>query len=76
MRFDQAQIVENASLEDFQQTMSKFRKQDQYFVLYFRPKGADRFEELKDAVKNAGFEVGYDAIAEGVELTLGKEDGP
>lgn len=74
MRFDQAQVIEVASLQDFRRTMNKFRKQDQYFVLYFRPDGASRFEELKEAVKNSGFEVGYDAIPEGVKLALGKED--
>jgi len=76
MRFDQEQVIEVASLEDFHRIMRKFRKQDQYFVFYFRPDGASRFEELREVVKNAGFEVGYDAIAEGAELSLGKENGP
>jgi hypothetical protein len=75
MRFDHAEILEDLSLDDFRKTISKFRKQDQYFVLYFRPEGACRFQEIKDEVKNAGFELGYDAIAEGVEITLGKGGG-
>jgi chromosome segregation ATPase len=73
MRFDQAQIIEVASLEGFHRVIRKFRKQDQYFVLYFRPDGARRFIEVRQAVKDAGFEVGYDAIAEGAKLSLGKE---
>jgi hypothetical protein len=76
MRFDQEQVIEVASQEDFHRIMRKFRKQDQYFVFYFRPDGASRFEELREVVKNAGFEVGYDAIAKGAELSLGKENGP
>lgn len=76
MRFDQAQIIEFELLKEFQRAIRNFRKQDQYFVLYFRPGGASRFKELRQMVTGAGFEVGYDAIPEGTELSLGKEDGP
>ncbi|MEO8615455.1 MAG: hypothetical protein ABI600_09960 [Luteolibacter sp.] len=75
MRFDKPQPIELKSLQDFYVQIKNFRKQDQYFVLYFRPSGAARFEELRQAVKNSGFEVGYDAIDEDAELSLGKEDG-
>jgi uncharacterized protein YfcZ (UPF0381/DUF406 family) len=72
MRFDQPQAVAISSLNEFYAQIRKFRKQDQYVVLYFRPSGASRFEELRQAVKNSGFEVGYDAIEEDAELALGK----
>ncbi len=72
MRFDQGQLIEVATLDGFYSQIRKFRKQDQYIVLYFRPSGAARFEELRQAVKNSGFEVGYDAIDEDAELALGK----
>lgn len=72
LRFDQPQVVSVASLNEFYTQIRKFRKEDQYFVLYFRPSGATRFEELRQAVKNSGFEVGYDAIDEDAELALGK----
>lgn len=72
MRFDQLQAIAAYSLNEFYSQIRKFRKQDQYFVLYFRPSGAPRFEELRQAVKNLGFEVGYDAIEEEAVLALGK----
>jgi hypothetical protein len=75
MRFDKPQPVELSSLQDFYGQMKTFRKQDQYFILYFRPSGAFRFEELRQAVKNGGFEIGYDAIEEDAELALGKAGG-
>lgn len=75
MRFDKPKPIVIESLNDFNNQIRNFRKQDQYFVLYFRPSGAARFEELRQAVKNSGFEVGYDAIDEDAELLLGKEGG-
>lgn len=72
MRFDQPQKITVNSLNEFYTQIRKFRKQDQYFVLYFRPSGAPRFKGLREAVKNSGFEVGYDAIDEDAELALGK----
>jgi hypothetical protein len=74
MRFDQAQITEVGTNEEFRTAVTKFRKQDQYFVFYFRPDGTSRFSILRDIVKNAGFEIGYDAIEEGADLALGKEE--
>jgi myosin heavy subunit len=76
MRFDQAQVTEVGSNDEFRVAITRFRKQDQYFVFYFRPDGTSRFNTLRDIVKNAGFEVGYDAIEEGADLALGKEEGP
>lgn len=75
MRFDQAQVTEVDTNDQFREAITKFRKQDQYFVFYFRPDGTSRFSSLRDIVKNAGFEIGYDAIAEGADLSLGKEEG-
>ena len=75
MRFDNPQPVDLSSLQDFYGQIKTFKKQDQYFVLYFRPSGASRFEELRQAVKNSGFELGYDAIEEDAELSLGKAGG-
>jgi DNA repair exonuclease SbcCD ATPase subunit len=74
LRFDKPQVISAASLNEFYTQIRKFRKEDQYFVLYFRPSGASWFEELTQAVKNSGFEVGYDAIDEDAELALGKAD--
>lgn len=72
MRFDKPETAVIESVEDFQRYLKAYRKEEQYFVLYFRPSGAPRFEELRQAVKNAGFEVGYDAIEENSDLSLGR----
>ncbi len=76
MRFDKPNVIEATTLKDFYQIIRGFRKQDQYFVLYFRPDGASRFEELRQAVRNSGFEVGYDAISQDADIALGKGDEP
>ena len=75
MRFDQPGMITASTVAEFERVIRRFRKYDQYFVLYFRPDGAGRFEEMREAVKTAGFEVGYDAIAQEAVLTLGKGDG-
>lgn len=72
MRFDKPGTTTMESAEDFQRSLKSYRKEEQYFVLYFRPSGATRFNSLREAVKDAGFEVGYDAVEESSDLSLGK----
>lgn len=72
MRFDKPETAVIESIEGFQRYLKTYRKEEQYFVLYFRPSGSTRFERLRQAVKNAGFEVGYDAIEEDSDLSLGR----
>jgi len=76
MRFDQAGSVELDTNSRFVAHLTRYKKEEQYFVFYFRPSGTSRFEELREAVKAAGFELGYDAIAENSALSLGKADEP
>ena len=73
MRFDDPNVIQLKTLNQFYKAIEKFKKQDQYFVLYFRPDGSERFNEVRQAVKNSGFEVGYDAISQGAILSLGEE---
>lgn len=75
MRFDVPGQTRLATLFDFDKHLGNYRKEDQYFVLFFRPSGAGRFEELRQSLRNRGFEVGYDAIAEETELALGQKEG-
>jgi hypothetical protein len=75
MRFDKPGVIEVQQLTDFQTQIRMFKKQDQYFVLYFRPSGAPRFEELRRVVKDSGFEIGYEAIEENAVLSLGAGGG-
>jgi hypothetical protein len=45
---------------------------NQYFVFYFKPSAARRFDEVLDTAREAGFEVGYDAIPENTELQFAR----
>ena len=74
MRFDKPEPLEMASEDSFKRYLKVCKKEEQYFVLYFRPSGAPRFDTLREIVKSAGFEVGYDATEENTDLTLGKGD--
>lgn len=76
MRFDRPEPVEMATVDGFERYLKACKKDEQYFVLYFRPSGATFFEQLRRTVKNAGFEVGYDATEENFDLSLGKADKP
>jgi len=43
-----------------------------FAVLYFKPSGALRFADLTKAVRQAGYEIGYDLISEEIELDTRK----
>lgn len=43
-----------------------------YAVLYFKPSGALRFFNLTKAIRQAGYEIGYDLISEEIELDTRK----
>ena len=76
MRFDKPEPLEMPSEESFKRYLKTCNAEDQYFVLYFRPSGASRFESLREIVKAAGFELGYDATEETTNLSLGKKEQP
>jgi len=67
-RFDAGEVVTARRTGEFRDTLKQFAKLDQYLVFYFKPSGAGRFEELLEAAKDAGFEIGYDAIPEEFEV--------
>ena len=48
----------------FEKELKNYSKSDQYIVLYFRPSGVDNFGTLTDAVRKAGFDLGYDGVGE------------
>ena len=43
-----------------------------YAVLYFKPSGALRFQDLTNGLRKAGYEIGYDLISEDIELDTRK----
>ena len=72
-RFDRPEkrILTGANITDeFAAALKSYSSRNQYLVLYFKPSAAGRFKQLTQAVKDAGFEVGYDAINEDVEVNF------
>ena len=67
-RFDAGETATVRDLGAFRDALKQFSKLDQYLVYYFKPSASGRFEELTEAGKDAGFEIGYDAIPEEFEL--------
>ena len=53
------------------EALKAYSKLDQYIVFYLKPSGVDNFDSLVDSAKNAGFEIGYDAVAEEIAINFG-----
>ncbi len=75
MEFDRPDTKVLAGIAELERALASFRQVDQYFVLFVRPSGTSNFEEVRSLVRDAGFEVGYDAMEETTELTFGAKDG-
>ena len=74
MRFDNPNPVSAANLPEFYRIIERFEPTKQYFVLFVRPSGAGRFEQIRQAIVNSKFEVGYDAVEEDTEILLDKKN--
>ena len=73
-RFDRPEaraVTGNDFTDDFLKAIKSYSPLDQYIVFYFKPSGASYFQALTKAAKTAGFEIGYDAVAEDVVLHFG-----
>ena len=55
---------------EFEKALSHYSKLDQYVVFYFKPSGTEKFDALTTAAKDAGFDIGYDAIGEEMEINF------
>lgn len=60
-----------SKIDNFSKYCDRFETTDHYFVFFFRPSGAPRFDELRQVAADKGFEVGYDAIPEKAEIQWG-----
>jgi hypothetical protein len=72
-RFDnpEKQIVNGSRLRSgFAEALKSYSPLNQYVVFYFKPSGADHFKRLTQETKDAGFEIGYDAINEDVAINF------
>lgn len=74
MRFDSPKPITAVNLPEFDRIIENFEPTKQYFVLFVRPSGAGRFEQLRQAILSARFEVGYDAVEEDTEILLNKKN--
>ena len=54
----------------FVDALKAYSKLDQYLVFYLKPSGVDHFDALVEAAKRAGFEVGYDAVGEEININF------
>lgn len=72
-RFGRAESAEIRSINRFVEYCSRFKPTEHFFVFFFRPSGTEQFEDLRQAARRDGFEVGYDAIEENTKLKLGRE---
>ena len=61
-------------LPEFYRIIEQFEPTKQYFVLFVRPSGAGRFKQIRQAIVNSKFEVGYDAVEEDTKILLDKKN--
>jgi hypothetical protein len=74
MRFDNPNPISAVTLPEFYRIIEQFEPTKQYFVLFVRPSGAGRFKQIRQAIVNSKFEVGYDAVEEDTEILLDKKN--
>ena len=70
-RFGQGEKARVRRKGEFTAALKDYPKLDYYLVFFFKPSGAERFEELGEAAREAGFEIGYDTIGEDAQLHFG-----
>jgi hypothetical protein len=61
----------SGGLSQLDAVLETFSKRNQYIVFFFKPSGVPHFKECTSRAKSKGFDIGYDAILEDVEITLG-----
>lgn len=57
-------------ISQFEASLKKFSTINHHFVFYFKPSGVDFYSAITSMVKDQGFEIGYDAILEDVNITF------
>ena len=61
----------NGSLSQLDTELDTFSTRNQYVVFFFKPSGVPHFNECTSRARSKGFDIGYDAVLEDVEITLG-----
>lgn len=71
-RFNQPKETENygkgGSFSGFKSYLDRLKPDKQYVVFLVRPSGIDMFRDLVEVARNAGFEVGFDALEENRQI--------
>ena len=58
-------------LSPFDAAIETLSTSNQYIVFFFKPSGVPHFNECTSRARSKGFDIGYDAVLEDVEITLG-----
>lgn len=66
------QIAADQLQTSFTSGLARFRSADHYFVFYIKPSGLAPFISLETEAKKAGFQTGFDALLEHVDLRFSK----
>ena len=72
-RFDQPTSDTVNSTSALLGLLDKFPPAGHYVVVYCKPSSASSFEETTDAVRSAGFEIGYDLMPEAIDLKFSSQ---
>lgn len=48
----------------------KANKQEKYLILILRPDGLEMFDKIRDEVRQAGIDIGYEPLEYGIELKI------
>jgi hypothetical protein len=71
-RFNQPKETENyskgGSFSGFKSYLGRIKPEKQYVVFLVRPSGIDMFRDLVEVARDAGFEVGFDALEENRQI--------
>lgn len=66
--------VEVSSIPAFARYLHGLNSERYYVVMYFKPSGSHLFNALTERARQEGFEIGYDAVPEDVEVRIRREE--
>jgi hypothetical protein len=70
------QFPTSAAEQPFSRLLAELRPDRDYLVFYIRPSGISQFERYSLLAKNAGFNLGYDAVEENTQILFSPPQEP
>ena len=61
---------------DLAQNLARWNVERDYVVFYVRPSGIDAFNTLSELARQAGFQIGYDAVEEDRQIVFANPNAP